>query len=303
LLNLMKEGTDYLAIDNSKKKRLLKAVTEALLKESKVKEVTWSRGSMKAFSELDLILGETYNMESLEMRSVSLLFILCTEFRLLFPVRELEFARAAACNIRFDISKNQVTTPVLTADSTDSRDIPFDFEDFVSENFKDVISDKEKMAQIEMSYSQVILGCLFAQLRISMWDMMLPASDLQTTYTALGSTVHVSASSTPPEQNLWSLMQGDSEFIKQFQTELLGKRRREEPRWQEPRRREEPRWQEPRWQEPEELRWQEPRRREQPGRGYPRPVWKQVGDRRPTEEQKLGVRFLWHGLRNPLIPS
>lgn len=207
LLNLNNVVIHQLSLRKSKREQLLEVLVGAQIQRSKFGALRWSRGSIEAFSHLGSTLEDVCDMMSVEVRAVAVLFILCWDFRKYVIDGMADIENAVACIVRVDVPQNKVTIPALTASDNSSTDIPFDFNELLPKEMIKVAFDQGKSRNIDISYSQVLLACLWAELKIAVWKITLPGKDLLRSYTTLGRVVHISALSSPPEQNIWSIIQ------------------------------------------------------------------------------------------------
>ncbi|KAF2665272.1 hypothetical protein BT63DRAFT_59985 [Microthyrium microscopicum] len=212
LLGLGKEVLPYSTLTDEKKTSMLAKVTEAINQDLKTDRIMWSRGTMKTFSELDVELSQLFDVESIEMQTLALLFIVCSDFRSLVFKSKEHVTEAVTCNTTLDFTTNRVIVVYPPQDSqANPWGIPFDFATYMEEAPRPVA---ENQPNIDMLYPQVIFCCLFAELRIAMWNIMLSGVDLQNAYTSLGRTVHIAASTMPPERDFWALLQDGTSLIK-----------------------------------------------------------------------------------------
>ena len=214
LLQMSNQAREYL--ESRDQKTLLRdALADAIREEAKtntIPDAKWSRGGMKAFSQLDSVLTTACDITSVPMRTIALLFILCDEFRELIFESEKYSEQAVAYSVTLSASQNQIIVPrgVLSQPLV----IPFEFKALLAGDSEEDIPENANFGQVDVKYPQLILICLFAELRGVMWDMMLSANDLHTAYTALGGTVHIASSSTPPERNILALAQDVGPILK-----------------------------------------------------------------------------------------
>ena len=214
LLQMSNQAREHL--ESRDQKTLLRdALTDAIREEAKINtipEAKWSRGGMKAFSQLDSVLITACDITSVPMRTIALLFILCDEFRELIFESEKYCEQAVAYSVTLSASENQIIIPrgVLSQPLV----IPFEFKALLAGDSDEDIPEDANFGQVDVQYPQLILICLFAELRGVMWDMMLSANDLHTAYTALGGIVHIASSSAPPERNILALAQDVGPILK-----------------------------------------------------------------------------------------